>query len=126
MEMQRVGKAPFGNLGQNSLGVIIIYQGSVPRLDHIITREAGNLKVSLELGGNAVHILTNSADLEYTVRRWRFIGRHFGKLGGSRFGYFSTFQEEFLVLGWVILIGVWRIFFGPGETQGFTGWFTPY
>ncbi len=38
-------------------------------MDHIITREAGIKKVSLELGGNAATYIDNSADLGISSKR---------------------------------------------------------
>jgi len=70
------GDAEVGStLVSSQIPRVISFTGSVP-VGHIITREAGIKKVSLELGGNAATIyLINSADLEYTAKRCVLLGR---------------------------------------------------
>ncbi len=63
------GDAEVGStLVSSQIPRVISFTGSVP-VGHIITREAGIKKVSLELGGNAATYIDNSADLEYTAKR---------------------------------------------------------
>ncbi len=47
---------------------MVSFTGSVP-VGHIVIREAGIKRVSLELGGNAGTYIDSSADLEYSAKR---------------------------------------------------------
>jgi acyl-CoA reductase-like NAD-dependent aldehyde dehydrogenase len=57
-----------GTLVSSPIPRVISFTGSVP-VGHIITREAGIKKVSLELGGNAATFIDKSANLEHSAKR---------------------------------------------------------
>ncbi len=58
-------------LVKSSIPRVLSFTGSVP-VGHIITREAGIKKVSLELGGNAATFIDQSADICYSAKRCTF------------------------------------------------------
>jgi acyl-CoA reductase-like NAD-dependent aldehyde dehydrogenase len=58
-------------LVKSSIPRVLSFTGSVP-VGHIITKEAGIKKVSLELGGNAATYIDKSADICYSAKRCTF------------------------------------------------------
>jgi len=66
------GDAEVGStLVQSDIPRVISFTGSVP-VGHIITKQAGIKKVSLELGGNAATYIDVSADLKLAAKRCAF------------------------------------------------------
>lgn len=63
------GDAEVGSeLVSNPTARVISFTGSVP-VGHLITRQAGIKKVSLELGGNAATFIEESADISHAAKR---------------------------------------------------------